>query len=252
MVPRCTDVLNRLQLIVHQIGKREAQLGLLNNICNDKVLLNSKILSSLKPRVGNQFSYKDLEKRKVHILTDARHELIQKCAIVEARRDIDHLKLRFNKLIKDRKIQTDVQESIRLEQSKIKIEHEKKHQKKLNFHHNQMLDRKVLSSNTCVRNQKQKQHVDKSQLQKRLQNKAYKERVRIKKNEWIKTHVETIKLNKVKNFSDKDIPNIVYLYLDKGLGFVESKIGNIEDIKFDAKDFLQKLGWKIYFKNNKP
>ena len=252
MVPRCTDVLNRLQLIVHQIGKREAQLGLLNNICNDKVLLNSKILSSLKPRVGNQFSYKDLEKRKVHILTDARHELIQKCAIVEARRDIDHLKLRFNKLIKDRKIQTDVQESIRLEQSKIKIEHEKKHQKKLNFHHNQMLDRKVLSSNTCVRNQKQKQHVVKSQLQKRLQNKAYKERVRIKKNEWIKTHVETIKLNKVKNFSDKDIPNIVYLYLDKGLGFVESKIGNIEDIKFDAKDFLRKLGWKIHFKNNKP
>ena len=42
------------------------------------------------------------------------------------------------------------------------------------------------------------------------------------------------------------------MYLDKGLGFVETKIGNIEDIKFDAKDFLRKLGWKIHFKNNIP
>ena len=50
--------------------------------------------------------------------------------------------------------------------------------------------------------------------------------------------------------SDKEIPNIVYLYLDKGLGFDESKSANKEDIPFDAKEFLCKLSWKVFFKNN--
>ena len=251
MVPRITGVVNRLQTIGHQIGHREAQLDLLNTVNNDKVLLESRIMSSLRPRIGKRFCYRDLEKKKVAILADARRNLIKDCATVEATRDVDKFKLRFNKLIHDRKIDESVRNSLDLHQSKVKCELEKKHQKKVNFHRAQVLDRKNVTTKAPQINQKRKRHRQKTQAQRRDQNKAYKKRLKHRKQDWLNTYVDDIKRNKVKNLSDIDIPNTAYLYLDKGLGFVESKTGNKEDIQFDAKEFLRKLSWKVFFKNIK-
>ena len=61
------------------------------------------IISSLKPRLGKRFCHKDLVHQKIRILTNARKELIQKCATVEAIRELNTLKLRFNKLVHDKK-----------------------------------------------------------------------------------------------------------------------------------------------------
>ena len=149
------------------VSNRESQLGLLNTVANDKVLLDSRIISSLKPRVGKRFCHKDLEHQKIRILTNARQDLIQKCAWVEAIREIDTLKLRFNKLVYDRKMYVNWQKSISLEQSKFNSENEQKHQKKLKFYHKQMLDRKGLNFEAHGLNQIRKKHREKTQLQKR-------------------------------------------------------------------------------------
>ncbi len=40
----------------------------------------------------------------------------------------------------------------------------------------------------------------------------------------------------------------IYLYLAKGLNYVEAVPGNREDLMFDAQNFIRKLSWKMYFK----
>ena len=52
------------------------------------------------------------------------------------------------------------------------------------------------------------------------------------------------------NLSDKEIPDIVYIYLSCGLNFVQAKVANKEDLKFDLQEFLRKLSWKAYFHLN--
>ena len=40
----------------------------------------------------------------------------------------------------------------------------------------------------------------------------------------------------------------IYLYLAKGLNYMEAVPGNREDLMFDAQNFIRKLSWKMYFK----
>ena len=85
---------------------------------------------------------------------------------------------------------------------------------------------------------------------KRKQKKAYLERKRIKRDQRIKDKVKLIGESTVRNFSSFDIPDEAYLYLAKGLNFVENKTANKEDLKFDTKEFLRKLEWKAFFAQN--
>ena len=59
--------------------------------------------------------------------------------------------------------------------------------------------------------------------------------------------VDEIKNNTVRNLSKVDIPDGAYLYLAKGLNFVESKQLDQQDLRFDAREFLRKLEWRAFF-----
>ena len=40
------------------------------------------------------------------------------------------------------------------------------------------------------------------------------------------------------------------MFLTKGLGYVQSQKVDIEDLKYDAMDFVRKVAWKAFFKAN--
>ena len=74
---------------------------------------------------------------------------------------------------------------------------------------------------------------------------------RLKKNNHLQEKVDNIINNNiVVNLSSYDIPDQSYLYLAYGLGFVQSKACSKEDLSFDVNDFLRKLSWRAYFKEN--
>ena len=77
--------------------------------------------------------------------------------------------------------------------------------------------------------------------------KRYKKRKKLQKQQWLEEKVSNIKNSVVRNFSDFDIPNTAYLYLARGLHFVQSKKANKKDLMFDAKEFIRKLEWKHHF-----
>ena len=61
---------------------------------------------------------------------------------------------------------------------------------------------------------------------------------------------EVIQENIVVNLSKIVIPDVVYLYLAKGLNFVPSKETDPSSLKFDAHNFIRKLKWKAFFKQH--
>ena len=63
----------------------------MNNVVGNRDLLNSKIISSVKPTIGKDFMYNDLENRKTEILMKARAEILE-LSIIEVERDIVNLK----------------------------------------------------------------------------------------------------------------------------------------------------------------
>ena len=73
--------------ILDNIQKIEAQKRLLETTLSEPRLVNSKILSSLKPKVGRKFNYEDLEKKKEEKLIALRKELLS-IAIEERNRDL--------------------------------------------------------------------------------------------------------------------------------------------------------------------
>ena len=49
--------------------------------------------------------------------------------------------------------------------------------------------------------------------------------------------------NIVVNLSNQEIPDAVYIFLQKGLGFVPSYRVDMEDLKYDTLEFIRKLEW---------
>ena len=68
MEPSDTDDFKiRLHAINEKLIKREMQLHLILGIMDNRELLGSKILSSVKPDIGKQFGYRDLELKKTDL-----------------------------------------------------------------------------------------------------------------------------------------------------------------------------------------
>ena len=76
--------------ILDKIQKCEAQKQLLETTIANTQLLNTQILSSLQPKVGKQFKYDDLEKKKEEQLMTVRKQLLS-IAIEEKEREIKDL-----------------------------------------------------------------------------------------------------------------------------------------------------------------
>ena len=51
------------------------------------------------------------------------------------------------------------------------------------------------------------------------------------------------------NLSQEEIPDLAYIYLASGLKLVESQKADKEDLRFDLNEFIRKLVWKAYFKD---
>ena len=73
--------------ILEKIQKIEAQKHLLETTLARQKLLNSKILSSLQPKIGRKFNYEDLENKKEEKLNKLRKELLS-ISIEEKNRDL--------------------------------------------------------------------------------------------------------------------------------------------------------------------
>ena len=81
-----------LMKILEKIQKNEAQQMLLETTLNNITLLQSRILSSLQPKIGKHFQYEDLERKRNEKLKEVRKELLQ-IAVEEKVRNVHKLRL---------------------------------------------------------------------------------------------------------------------------------------------------------------
>ena len=69
-----------------------------------------------------------------------------------------------------------------------------------------------------------------------------------KKSQKMKDRVEKIKKeNVVINLSTEEIPDCVYIFLAKGIGYIRSQKANIHDMRYDTIEFIRKLKWRALF-----
>ena len=79
----------------------------------------------------------------------------------------------------------------------------------------------------------------------------YRRKLKARKQSKIAEIVKIIKDgNTVINLSTEEIPDSVYIYLSKGLGYVPAAKVNLEDLKYDTTEFIRKVTWKAFFKAN--
>ena len=197
-------------------------------------LLPSRILPSVWPKVTRSFTYGDLKEKCETILLEARRKIITHCSLVEVNRDIKTL----NDLVTDSKASTF---QLKKERNTLAV----KNQKKISFHKLPTQDPKP------NKDQRGRQRWRKEKKEnRRLRRQRYRRRRAAGRREVMKARVEEISKSVVRNLSSQEIPDEVYLFLDKGLNFVEAKSVNKQDLLFDTKDFLRKLAWKGFFFHN--
>ena len=114
--------------------RRENQLGLLNQVHKNTHVLQSRILSSIKPKIGKTFSDRDLEWKRAEILRQARSQILEQCAIPEAMRDINNIRLQLTKVLNCYDAIYRITKLMDKQQSRIEKEIEKKLNKKITFH----------------------------------------------------------------------------------------------------------------------
>lgn len=229
-----------------RITRREMQLHLIHEIIDNNNLMNSKILSSVCPKVGKVFGYRDLELKKVSILAEARQRILKECAVVEADRDILKLCNQIFKHIRTQPNNEEVTMQLDYESERIRCQVQRLHQKKKDFH----LGNEASTPDIPVNNPKRRKWRNMNTVKKREANKRYRENKKKRKKEWLNNKVKEISSTVVRNLSSVTVPNEAYLYLAKGLNFVESKKASKEDLKYDTQEFLRKLEWKAFFHEN--
>ena len=82
---------SNMMKVLDKMQKSEAQKKLLETTQMNNNLLQSRILSSLQPKVGKKFIFEDLERKKLDKLKEIRKDLIE-IAIEEKDRELQSLK----------------------------------------------------------------------------------------------------------------------------------------------------------------
>ena len=90
---------SKMMKILDKIQRIEAQKHLLETTLKEQRLLQSRILSSLQPKVGREFNFEDLENRKKESLKKLRQELLN-IAVEEKNRELLFLR---NQLVEEKK-----------------------------------------------------------------------------------------------------------------------------------------------------
>ena len=235
----------KLLKAISKIHTLEAQEKLIVLVKDNPQLLESKILSSLQPRIGKQFSYQDLESSKKTLLTNVRRQLLE-LAAEERKRDLKNAENKLTNL-QQNKDATVLDNNLQVKSTSIKNRINQKMNKKVNFHSN-TTEEVVFTDKRIIRRKTRKK---KSSEVKRKNRQKYRANQRSKRQSNLKEKVkEIIEDNVVINLSDLEIPDNVYLFLAKGLNFVPSKGTNVHNLKFDASNFIRKLEWKAFFKQH--
>ena len=246
---------NLLELEI-KLHARVSQKQLLVSVKNDDKLMDSKIISSIKPKIGKVFIYPDLEKLKRDILLKARSDIID-ISLTEANRD-----------------QLDLESKIKLEKTKImsndpnvisedelNAEIFKKISPKLNVLNKRMNKKLTFFKPTSTTNynieyqhkisSKRKNMRTKTKEQRRKKRQNYSRNRKMQRKINLREKVDKIiQNNLVINLSSVDISDIAYLYLAKGMNFVEPRKIDISNLKFDTQEFLRKMEWKAFFRAN--
>ena len=171
--------------------------------------------------------------------------IIKNCSVVEATRDINRGQLNLNRILRRTPDRQKFEDLIKSSQEETKNNASKRHQSKIKFH----LDKQILATPSRNQNACQKRNERRVKHRKRstLARKRCRQRKRLKKQQWLRERVSDINTSLVRNFTDIEVPNTAYLYLARGLNFVQSKKANKEDLEFDTKEFIRKLEWRAHF-----
>ena len=243
-----------------KLESKTAQGNLLKDVLNSETLLNSKILCSVQPGIGRLPHFNDLSFNIQEILRKDRRAILE-IFIEENRRDVanfsNSLILTTNKLIVLVESCPDainarkkMEQLIRDHRNEVRNSHNKRFEKKVAFHSNKQarftvseLHRLQTSTNT------RKARSEVQQAAKRERIKRSKKRKQEKKKDSLKARVgEIVAKNLVVNLSTQEVPDLAFLYLANGLGFVEAKPCVKEDLTYDVNNFLRKLSWKAFWK----
>ena len=248
MGPKQINSSEKLSRIQDKLVKREMQLHLIHATLNDTALLKSKILPSVIPSIGRVFKYRDLELISKKILGEARERILKECSVVEAEREVAELCHQTSNILTRSSTREELEKGIQHNNGILRKKIRAAHEKKINFHMKLTAQPKVQSAGES--NMGRRTWRNRKKDYKKRHKKAYLSRKQKKRNDRITTKVARISQTTVRNFSSLEIPEDAFLYLDKGLNFVESKTANKEDIVYDTKEFLRKLEWKAFFAAN--
>ena len=126
-----------LMKLLNKIHVHEAQLKLLQETMKDSNLLESKILSSLQPKVGREFTNNEFENEKMNILKNTRKQLIT-LAVRDKESVLSQLNVEFSAKKEEilRTSETSNETLLKLEQASNKQcrELNEKMNKKVEFH----------------------------------------------------------------------------------------------------------------------
>ena len=247
-------VSNKLVKAARTVSKTQCQIKLLKDVLSNNTLMSSKIISSIEPNIGKKFGFRDLQSEADSILDKCREQLLE-LSVKDAERSFTNKKndlvcLKKN-IITDPNVNVlEVDQTINHVKSKTTFLQSKKHNKKIDFHLKR--DHKLPSEKYLKpKYVKRKEHNLKTIQRKTIDRNNYRKSVKKRKSESLSKISEKIKQsNIVVNLSDKEIPDLAYIYLAYGLNFVEAKILNKGDLKLDLQEFLRKLSWKAYFHIN--
>ena len=244
------DEVNLMKLL-SKIHVQEAQKNLLLETLNKKELLQSKILSSLQPKIGRDFQNTEMNVRKTKILEEARKKLIR-LAIEEKESELrkytDEYNQRKQELLENSDDPNSCVNKLQKLMNALTKRLNKKMNKKMSFHLGcQQLTTTEFTTNK-IQIKKKRKWTENRKKKNRLK---YKAKAKARKAEKIKAVVDRIKeRNFVVNLSIEEIPDGTYIFLAKGLGFIPAQKVDMQDLKYDTEEFLRKLGWKAFFKAN--
>ncbi len=237
---------------LEKLQKIEAQKHLLETTLTNQKLLNSRILSSLQPKIGRKFNYEDLESKKEEKLNELRKELLS-IAMEEKNRDL--MTLRGQLVAEKHKLksthsatkQKEVIQRLEEKSATTASRLNKKMNKKVSFY---LQERSEIN---FTRKKKVRMKTQKQPQERKKKNRHnYRRNKKKKKEERMKEMITKIKdENVVVNLSDEEIPDCAYIYLAKGLGFVPSQKVDIQDLRYDTLEFIRKVEWRAFFHQQK-
>lgn len=225
----------------------EAQKSLLEETIRKKELLNSKIISSLQPRIGKQFENSDTELQIQKILRETRKKLIQ-LAIDDKEAELQVHNEQFEQMKQSHMANTENVDRFYTRMDALM----NALAQKLNTTMNKKISFHIGRQHLPIEFVKKKTHAKKKRRwtanRKRKNRVRYKKKVKEKKKKKLNDIVSRIKENNtVINLSTEDVPDATYIFLSKGLGYVPSQKVDTQDLKYDATEFIRKVSWRAFF-----